>query len=52
VGEPADFILTQARDFTELLSRPHSDRVVVRDGAALAAKPPAYSELDKLRGLA
>jgi cytosine deaminase len=52
VGEPADFLLTQARDFTELLSRPHSDRVVVRDGAALAAKPPAYSQLDKLRGLA
>jgi cytosine deaminase len=52
VGEPADFILTQARDFTELLSRPHSDRVVVRNGVALSTKPPAYSELDALRGLA
>ena len=48
VGEPADMILTQARDFTELLSRPHSDRVVVRNGVALDAAPPPYSDLDRL----
>ncbi|MDE3175929.1 MAG: cytosine deaminase [Pseudomonadota bacterium] len=52
VGEPADMILTQARDFTELFARPHGDRVVVRDGAALDAAPPAYAELDALEGLA
>ena len=51
-GEPADFILTQARGFTELFSRPHSDRVVVRDGVALTAQPPSYAELDSLEGLA
>ena len=52
VGEPADFILTAARDFTELFSRPHSDRVLVRDGVALDAVAPSYNELDALEGLA
>ena len=52
VGEPADFILTQARGFTELFSRPQSDRVVVRDGLALTAPAPSYVELDSLEGLA
>ncbi|HXT08391.1 MAG TPA: cytosine deaminase [Roseiarcus sp.] len=51
VGEPADIILTQARDFTELLSRPQADRVVVRNGVALDAAPPAYSDLDAVEGL-
>jgi cytosine deaminase len=50
-GARADFVLTDARDFTELLSRPHSDRVVVRDGRALGAEPPRYATLDKLEGL-
>jgi cytosine deaminase len=52
VGEPADMILTQARDFTELFARPHSDRVVVRNGVALDAALPAYAALDALEGLA
>ena len=47
VGEPADFLLTQARDFTQLLSRPHADRVVVRGGVALDAKAPLYDDLDR-----
>ncbi len=51
-GEPADMILTQARDFTELFSRPQTDRVVVRNGASLAAAAPSYAELDALEGLA
>ena len=51
-GEPADMILTQARDFTELFSRPQADRVVVRDGVALDAVAPSYAELDALEGLA
>ncbi len=50
-GEPADMILTQARDFTELFSRPQADRVVVRNGAALDAAAPAYSDLDAVEGL-
>jgi len=52
VGEPADMILTQARDFTELFARPQSDRVVIRDGVALDAAPPSYNQLDSLKGLA
>ncbi len=51
VGEPADMILTQARDFTELFARPQSDRVVVRDGVALDATPPHHADLDALEGL-
>jgi len=45
-------IVTQARDFTELLARPQSDRIVVRNGEASNAKPPDYAELDALEGLA
>jgi cytosine deaminase len=52
VGGPADMILTQAREFTELLSRPQSDRVVIRAGVAPSAATPAYSDLDGLKGLA
>jgi cytosine deaminase len=51
-GQPADFILTEARDFTELFARPQAGRVVVRNGRALDATPPAYAELDRLEGLA
>jgi cytosine/creatinine deaminase len=51
-GRPADMILTRARDFTELLARSQSDRIVVRNGEASNARPPDYSELDALEGLA
>ena len=51
-GAPADLILTTARDFTELFSRPQNDRVVVRDGRALDAAPAPYSDLDALEALA
>ena len=51
-GARADMILTRARDFPELLARPQSDRIVVRNGEALSATPPDYAELDMLKGLA
>jgi cytosine/creatinine deaminase len=51
-GRAADMIVTQARDFTELLARSQSDRIVVRSGEASNAKPPDYAELDALAGLA
>jgi cytosine/creatinine deaminase len=51
-GARTDFILTRARDFTELLARPQSDRIVVRGGEASGARPPDYAELDALEGLA
>jgi cytosine/creatinine deaminase len=50
-GGPADMILTQAREFTELLARPQSDRIVLRAGEASNATPPSYAELDGLEGL-
>jgi cytosine deaminase len=43
-------IITRARDFTELLARPHADRTVLRDGLPLAP-PPDYAEID-MEGLA
>jgi cytosine/creatinine deaminase len=51
-GRAADMIVTQARDFTELLARPQSDRLVLRKGEESSAKPPDYAELDALEGLA
>src|SRR3984885_5786765 len=51
-GERADMILTRARDFPELLARPQSDRIVVRNGEASSAPLPDYAELDALEGLA
>jgi cytosine deaminase len=45
-------ILTQARDFTELFSRPQADRTVLRGGVASSATPPAYADIDALEGLA
>lgn len=50
VGQPADFILFSARNFSELLARPQSDRIVVRSGRPSAAQPPDFSELDAILG--
>jgi cytosine deaminase len=48
VGGPADFIVFRGRSWTELLSRPESDRVVIRDGKEIARDIPDYAELDDL----
>ncbi|MFK0687496.1 cytosine deaminase [Mesorhizobium sp. IMUNJ 23033] len=47
-GGAADFIVFKGRSWTELLSRPESDRIVVRDGRAIEGKLPDYAELDEL----
>ncbi len=47
-GSPADFIVFRGRSWTELLSRPESDRIVVRDGKAIERSLPDYAELDDL----
>lgn len=44
----ADFVIFRGRSWTELLSRPESDRLVVRGGKAIDARLPDYSELDEL----
>ena len=48
VGAPADLVLFNARGYSELLSRPQSDRVVLRAGKAIDTKLPDYRELDHL----
>ncbi|RBP12223.1 cytosine deaminase [Roseiarcus fermentans] len=46
-GAPADLVLTDARDFTQLFARPHADRIVLRAGKR-APPPPDYAELEAL----
>ncbi|SDJ61818.1 cytosine deaminase [Mesorhizobium muleiense] len=47
-GGGADFVVFRGRNWTELLSRPESDRIVVRDGRAIERQLPDYAELDDL----
>ena len=47
-GAPADLIICNARDWTELLARPQSDRIVLRNGKAVDTTLPDYSTLDHL----
>lgn len=47
-GGGADFIVFKGRSWTELLSRPESDRIVVRGGRAIERQLPDYAELDEL----
>lgn len=46
VGLPADLILFKGRNFSELLSRPQWDRVVLRNGKPIDTNLPDYRELD------
>jgi cytosine deaminase len=48
VGAPADLVLFRARTWTELLSRPQTDRMVMRKGALIDTTLPDYRELDDL----
>jgi cytosine deaminase len=47
LGAPADLVLFRARSWTELLSRPQSDRIVLRAGRAIDTTLPDYRELDQ-----
>jgi cytosine/creatinine deaminase len=51
IGLPADLVLFSARNWTELLSRPQSDRVVLRHGQKIERVFPDYRELDGLAGM-
>ncbi|HSE76996.1 MAG TPA: cytosine deaminase [Alphaproteobacteria bacterium] len=46
VGGDADLVLFNARNYSELLSRPQADRIVLRRGRAIDTTPPSYRELD------
>jgi cytosine deaminase len=45
VGGPARLVVFNARTLNEIVSRPHSDRVIIERGLVLRAKPPDYSDL-------
>ncbi|UXN69318.1 cytosine deaminase [Devosia neptuniae] len=47
---PAELVLFRARTWTELMSRPQTDRVVLRNGAVIDTTLPDYRELDDLMG--
>jgi cytosine deaminase len=47
-GHPADLVLFKARNWTEILARPQSDRIVLRSGKAIERTLPDYRELDDL----
>ena len=49
-GDPADLILTRARDWTEFFARPQSDRSVLVAGRAIDRTLPDHRELDHLMG--
>jgi cytosine deaminase len=49
-GGGADLVLFSARRWSEFLSRPQSDRVVLRDGRAIDRRLPDYRQLDCLLG--
>ncbi len=45
-GDPADLVVLKARDYSEMLSRAQSDRVVLRGGRAIDTTLPDYRMLD------
>ncbi|MFU8862678.1 MAG: cytosine deaminase [Rhodobacterales bacterium] len=47
-GAPADLVITRARNWSELFSRPQADRIVLRQGRAIDRSLPDYAELDDL----
>jgi len=47
-GLPADLVLFEGRTWSELLSRPQANRVVLRNGVAIDRRLPDYRELDDL----
>ena len=47
-GASADLVLFRARSWTELMARPQSDRIVLRNGKAIDTTLPDYRELDDL----
>lgn len=47
-GLPADLVLFSARRWSEFLSRPQADRIVVRNGKGIDRSLPDYRDLDPL----
>ena len=49
-GARADMILTRAREFTELLARPQSDRIVVQERRGLGRRAARLCRARRARG--
>ncbi len=47
-GAPADLVLFSARRWSELLSRPQADRIVMRNGKGIDRSLPDYRDLDPI----
>ncbi|WP_269584608.1 cytosine deaminase [Roseibium sp. Sym1] len=47
-GGPADLVIFNARSWSEFLSRPQADRIVMRNGMGIDRRLPDYRELDPL----
>lgn len=47
-GSPADLVLFQGRSWSELMSRPQTDRTILRAGRAIDTNLPDFRELDDL----
>ncbi len=47
-GAPADLVLFSARRWSEFLSRPQADRIVMRNGMGIDRSLPDYRDLDPL----
>ncbi|MBO3761960.1 cytosine deaminase [Ciceribacter sp. L1K22] len=47
-GLPADLVIFSARRWSEFLSRPQADRIVMRNGMGIDRSLPDYRELDPL----
>jgi cytosine deaminase len=47
-GGPADLVLFSARRWSEFLSRPQADRIVMRNGMGIDRRLPDYRDLDPL----
>lgn len=45
-GQKADLILFDSRTYSELLSRPQTDRIVIRNGKPIDSQLPSYRKLD------
>lgn len=51
VGGAANLVVFRGRYYSEVLSRPQLDRLVLRDGRPLMADVPDYRELDVTKGV-
>ncbi|NKN35649.1 cytosine deaminase [Agrobacterium sp. a22-2] len=48
VGQTADLVLFSARRWSEFLSRPQADRIVMRNGKGIDRRLPDYRDLDPI----